>query len=88
MDYFDLASEYGSLKNAFRKNEGRFLVVAFTSDWLFPPFQSQEIVNALLEEGKDVSYCLIDSPCGHDAFLLEFKQITRLIRNFLGSRSQ
>ena len=44
--------------------------MSFTSDWLFPPFQSQEMVDALIAEGKPVSYCNVQSDCGHDAFLL------------------
>lgn len=83
MDYFDLAEQYGSLRDAFSAVEARFLVVSFTSDWLFPVYQSKEIVKALIENDKDVSYCNIDSPCGHDAFLLEFDQLSRLVRGFL-----
>jgi homoserine O-acetyltransferase len=85
MDYFDLAADYGGLETAFRKGKGRALIISFTSDWLFPSKQSREIVAALQRVGRDVTYCDIDSPCGHDAFLLEFRQITRLIRNFLSS---
>ena len=44
--------------------------MSFSSDWLFPPFQSQEMVNALIAAGKPVSYCNVQSNCGHDAFLL------------------
>jgi homoserine O-acetyltransferase len=84
MDYFDLADEAGgSLDQAFRDFHGRSLFLSFSSDWLFPPAQSEEIVSALAKQGKDVSYCKIESSYGHDAFLLEFRQITRLIKNFL-----
>jgi len=85
MDYFDLVVEYGSLEKAFEKGKGKTLVISFTSDWLFPPKQSLEIVHALQRVGRDVTYCNIESPYGHDAFLLEFCQITRLISNFLSS---
>jgi len=70
-DYFDPARKYGSLKQAFEKIKSRFLVVSFSSDWLFTPAQSKDIVQALTENGKDVSHCDIASPYGHDAFLLE-----------------
>jgi homoserine O-acetyltransferase/O-succinyltransferase len=79
-DYFDPAREYGSLKQAFEKTKSRFLVVSFSSDWLFTPAQSREIVQALAENGKDVSHCDIASPYGHDAFLLE----PQVLGSFLG----
>ena len=83
VDYFDLASKYGSLKKAFECTNARFLVMSFTSDWLFPTSQSKEIVQALVQAGKDVSFCEIDSPCGHDAFLLEFETQTKIVKSFL-----
>jgi homoserine O-acetyltransferase len=70
-NYFDLAKDYGSLKRAFADTECRFLVVSFASDWLFTPAQSKAIVDALVANRKDVSFCNIASPYGHDAFLLE-----------------
>ena len=70
-DYFDLEKRYGSLNKAFAATKCRFLVISFASDWLFTPAQSKAIVNALASCGKDVSYCNVDSPYGHDAFLLE-----------------
>ncbi len=83
VDYFDLASKYGSLKSAFERTNARFLVMSFTSDWLFPTSQSKEIVQALVQAGKDVSFCEIESPCGHDAFLLEFETQTKIVKSFL-----
>jgi len=85
MDYFDLTREYGSLRNAFAGVQSRFLVISFSSDWLFPPAQSEEIVEALSSEGKDVTYCNIDSPYGHDAFLLDSVSQEKLIAGFLES---
>jgi len=82
-DYFDLEKEHGSLENAFAKIEARFLVVSFTSDWLFTPAQSEAMVNALVANGKDVSYCSIESGYGHDAFLLEADTLGHLISGFL-----
>jgi homoserine O-acetyltransferase len=83
MDYFDLEKFYGSLKDAFAKANSRFLIVSFSSDWLFTPAQSEDIVNALAVNGKDVSYCNIKSPYGHDAFLLEPEALGALISGFL-----
>ena len=83
MDYFDLGQEYGSLEEAFRRIAARVLIISFTSDWLFTPQENQEMVNALLRLGKDVSYCNIESRYGHDAFLLEYKTEGRLIAGFL-----
>ena len=82
-DYFDLEKDYGSLKQAFANVKSRFLVVSFTSDWLFTPAQSESIVNALVAGRKDVSFCNIDSPYGHDAFLLEADTLGAFISGFL-----
>jgi homoserine O-acetyltransferase len=70
MDRFDLGSDVEQLAKAFAPSIARWLVVSFTSDWLFPSFQSKQIVRALLRTGKPVSYCDVESTCGHDAFLL------------------
>ena len=82
-DYFDLQKDYGSLTKAFANVKSRFLVVSFTSDWLFTPAQSEAIVNALVANGKDVSFCNIASPYGHDSFLLEPKTLGSFISGFL-----
>lgn len=82
-DYYNITERFGSLNNAFRKTLAKFLVVSFTSDWLFPPYQSQEIVKALMGNDKEVTYCNIQSDYGHDAFLLETDSLTRLVRGFL-----
>jgi len=58
-------------------------VVALSSDWLFPPEQSVEIANAMLRAGKQVSYCNLQAPHGHDAFLIEIKNLAEVIRAFL-----
>ena len=83
VDYFDVSAKYGSLQKAFEKSKAKFLVISFDSDWLFPSSQSKEIVSALMGLGKDVSYCEIKSPCGHDAFLLEYDVQTKIIKSFL-----
>ena len=83
VDYFDPADKYGSLSNAFEKTNAKFLVMSFDTDWLFPSSQAKEIVNTLMHLEKDVSYCEIKSPCGHDAFLLEYETQDKIIRSFL-----
>jgi homoserine O-acetyltransferase len=84
IDYYDLAAQRGgSLEEAFRAARARFLVLSFSSDWLFTSAQSRQIVDALLACGRDVSYSEISSPYGHDAFLLEPEIIGRLISGFL-----
>jgi len=82
-DYFDLTKDYGSLEKAFANVKSRFLVVSFSSDWLFTPAQSRAIVDALAANRKDVSYCNVASPYGHDAFLLEPDALGRFICCFL-----
>jgi len=82
-DYFDLKKSYGSLNKTFASAKCRFFVISFTSDWLFTPAQSKAIVDALTIGGKDVSYCDIDSPYGHDAFLLEPDKLGDFISGFL-----
>jgi homoserine O-acetyltransferase len=85
MDYFDLKREYGSLGEAFKGCSSRFLILSFTSDWLFRPAQSEELVDALAGGDKDVSYCNINSQYGHDAFLLEPEVLGALIKGFFDS---
>ncbi|UCE49105.1 MAG: homoserine O-acetyltransferase [Phycisphaerales bacterium] len=82
-DYFDLSKDYGSLKAAFAKTNCRFLVISFASDWLFTPAQSKAMVDALIANRRDVSYCDIASPYGHDAFLLEPETLGAFISGFL-----
>ena len=85
MDLFDLGSTPEALAAAFRHNSARWLVVSFTSDWLFPPDQSRDIVNALIANNAPVSYCNIQSNCGHDAFLLpnDLPVYGEMLRSFL-----
>jgi len=84
MDSFDL-TERGSLVSLFERVKTRFLVISFTSDWLYPSYQSQEIVSALRRRNCDVAYCNIPSHYGHDAFLVEANEQTDVIRGFLKS---
>jgi homoserine O-acetyltransferase len=82
-DYFDLTKDYGSLQQAFANAKSRFLVVSLSSDWLFTPAQSRAIAEAIAANRKDVSYCDIASPYGHDAFLLEIDTLGQFICCFL-----
>jgi len=81
MDYFDLSADKLIAKD--KHIAIRFLVIAFKSDWLYPAYQSQEIARQLKIRGQDATYCEINSTYGHDAFLLEVEEETRLIRHFL-----
>jgi homoserine O-acetyltransferase len=85
LTYFDLARQYGhgSLTRALEGLSGRTLLIAFSSDWLYPPSASQEIDDALRELGKPVELHVIDAPYGHDCFLLEEARQTPIIRRFL-----
>ncbi|WP_421793320.1 homoserine O-succinyltransferase MetX [Hydrocarboniphaga effusa] len=84
LDYFDPARDYDdSLVDAFRQAQARFLVVAFSSDWRFSPARSREIVKALVDAGRDVSYALIESSLGHDDFLMPLPDYHRVLRGYL-----
>lgn len=83
MDYFDIAAGFDSLDASLARIKAKVLVVSFTSDWLFPPYMSQQIVHTLARNGKDVSYCNIKSDAGHDAFLLEVDAISEMLSGFL-----
>jgi homoserine O-acetyltransferase len=85
MDYFDLSNGNGSLAAAFERAQARFLVISFSSDWLYPSYQSQEIVRALRSRNVDVAYCELPSNYGHDAFLVDVGEQTELVRGFLAS---
>ena len=71
MDQFNFGGDIEQLTQTFAGSKSRWLTVSYTSDWLFPPEQSIQIVTALLHSSKPVSYCNVRSNCGHDAFLLE-----------------
>jgi homoserine O-acetyltransferase len=83
MDYFDLAQPHGNLAEAFANVKAKFLVISFSSDWLFPSYQSKEIVSACRRVGAEAIYTEIQTDYGHDAFLLESGQISSLVTNFL-----
>lgn len=84
IDIYDASEGYDSLEESFERIRcDKILVTSFTSDWLFPSYQSVEIVNALKANDIDVEYHEIESPYGHDSFLLEHKMLTRYIKGFL-----
>ncbi|MGD0113820.1 MAG: homoserine O-acetyltransferase [Armatimonadota bacterium] len=83
MDYFDLSQGNGSVRNAFAGVKSRFLVISFSSDWLYPSYQSKEIVSALHRNDVEVVYSELQTDAGHDAFLLESDALGRLISSFL-----
>ncbi|MEI6915449.1 MAG: homoserine O-acetyltransferase [Armatimonadota bacterium] len=82
-DYFDLTLPSGSLQKELSSVQAKFLVISFSSDWLFPTYQSKEIVKALRRNNMDVTFAEMQTPYGHDAFLLESAQLSNLISNFL-----
>lgn len=89
LTYFDLARQYGngSLTEALRGVSARTLLIAFSSDWLYPPSGSEELAAALRALGKDVELRIIDAPYGHDCFLLEEARQTPMIQNFLARQA-
>jgi homoserine O-acetyltransferase len=84
MDYFDLAADRGGvLAKVFTGSRTRFLLVSFTSDWLFPTSESKAVVHALNAAGASVSFVEVESDRGHDSFLLDMPEMFRTVRGFL-----
>jgi homoserine O-acetyltransferase len=84
MDYFDLASNHnGLLASAFAGTKSRFALISFTSDWLYPTAESRRVVRALNAAGAAVSFVELESPYGHDAFLLDAPEMNRVVDGFL-----
>ncbi len=87
LDYFDPARAFGGdLTKALTTATAKFLLVSFTTDWRFAPARSREIVKALLDNQRDVSYAEIDAPHGHDAFLLDDPRYLGVVRSYFQSR--
>jgi len=83
LDYFDPAREFeGRLSAALARTEARFLLISFTTDWRFAPARSREIVKALLDNRRELSYAEIDAPHGHDAFLLDDVRYHAAVRSY------
>jgi homoserine O-acetyltransferase/O-succinyltransferase len=86
MDYFDLIKEHnGNLSKAFEKTKTKFLIISFTSDWLYPTFENKEIVIALNAIGADVSFVEIESDKGHDSFLLDVPEFLNTLKDYINS---
>jgi homoserine O-acetyltransferase len=83
LDYFDPARAFdGQLSRALARAQAHFLLVSFTTDWRFSPARSREIVKALLDNRRQVSYAEIDAPHGHDAFLLDDARYHAAVRTY------
>jgi homoserine O-acetyltransferase len=88
LDYFDLAAPHGGqLALAFAGTRTRFAVISFTSDWLYPTAEARRVVRALNAAGAAVSFVELESPFGHDAFLLEAPEMNRVVDGFLRAGS-
>jgi len=87
IDLFDLGDTREKLRAALEQSRCRWLLMSFSSDWLFPPFQSREMVDSLVAANKPVSYCNVQTDCGHDAFLLpnQLNVYGELVRAFLAN---
>jgi len=86
LDYFDPARAFGgNLTQALARATAKFLLVSFTTDWRFSPKRSREIVKALLDNRRDVSYAEIDAPHGHDAFLLDDARYMSVMSSYFDS---
>ena len=84
-DYFDVVDLMNSPPSSKKPIDKRikYLVVSFSSDWLYPTYQAKELVQALKRRGEDVSFCEIEADCGHDAFLIPDDRFITLIRGFI-----
>ncbi|KGO34234.1 homoserine acetyltransferase [Desulfobulbus sp. Tol-SR] len=80
-DYFDMTQRPEPVDA--ERPDIKYLVVSYSSDWLYPTYQARELVRRLKRAGRDVSFCEIEADCGHDAFLLPDERLTNLIRGFL-----
>jgi homoserine O-acetyltransferase len=86
LDYFDPARAFGGdLSQALARATAKFLLVSFSTDWRFAPARSREIVKALLDNRRDLSYAEIDAPHGHDAFLLDDPRYLGVVRSYFDS---
>jgi homoserine O-acetyltransferase len=89
LDYFDPAKAFGGdLSAALARARAEFLVISFSTDWRFAPARSREIVRALVDNKRAVSYAEIDAPHGHDAFLLDDARYLNLVRAYFARMAQ
>jgi homoserine O-acetyltransferase len=84
-DYFDVVDQMckPEVIKGIVQNRIKYLIVSYSSDWLYPTYQARELVQTLKRCGQDVSFCEIEADCGHDAFLIPDQRFTSLIRGFL-----
>ena len=86
MDYFDLSKQFkGGLVEAFKKQKTKFLVISFSSDWLYKTKENKDIVIALNASGADVSYSEIVTDKGHDSFLVDEPEFLKTLKGFIDS---
>jgi homoserine O-acetyltransferase/O-succinyltransferase len=83
LDYYDLGGEHGTLEAAVQRASARFLVISFTSDWLYTDAQARELVTALEQAGKDVEYHRVTAHFGHDSFLVEVEKMEEIVGGYL-----
>ena len=89
LDYFDPARAFGGdLSKALARASCKFLLVSFSTDWRFSPARSREMVKALLDNRRDVSYAEIDAPHGHDAFLLDDARYMNVVRSYFDNMAK
>jgi homoserine O-acetyltransferase len=89
LDYFDPARAFGGdLSKALARASCKFLLVSFSTDWRFSPARSREMVKALLDNRRDVSYAEIDAPHGHDAFLLDDPRYLNVVRSYFDNMAK
>jgi homoserine O-acetyltransferase len=85
MDYWDLPARYGTLEAALARSQAAFMLLSFTSDWLYPPGESQLIADTLVRLGRRPTYVNLESGAGHDAFLVDYQPQGPIITDFLDS---
>jgi len=88
LDYFDLSEGHPSLEAALRRTRARFLLLTFSSDWLYPPEQLERVASALRASGRPVEYHCLTTDAGHDAFLVDYARQAPLVRRFLGAATE
>lgn len=86
MSYFDIEKKYGDLSTAFEQIQSQLLIVSINSDWLYPPESSKEMVKTLMSLRKAVTYAEIDSPNGHDSFLMPHETLEKMVHHFIRSK--
>ena len=84
-DYYDLVQREAPARSLqdIRGAATKYLVVSYTSDWLYPTYQAKELVQSLKRANLDVSFCEIEADCGHDAFLIPDQRLGKLVGGFL-----